>query len=82
MEVWPLIAVAYKEESGEDVVWDEDNIHRNWTRKLCNNFKKPIGAIGENADCILCCIEIEWQIRSKTNLTILRASSSKDDDDL
>ena len=28
-EAWCLIALAYKEESGEDLVWDEDDICRN-----------------------------------------------------
>lgn len=41
---------------------DEYYIHKNWTRKWCNNLKKPIEATSENADCILCYIEIERQI--------------------
>jgi hypothetical protein len=57
---WCLIALAYKKESGEDVVWEEEDVRRNWTRKLCDNVKKPTGATGEKADCILRCIEIEW----------------------
>ena len=49
---------------------------------LCNNFKNPTGETDENADHILCCIEIERRIQNKTNSTILGASSGKESDDM
>jgi hypothetical protein len=45
VEAWHLTAIACKEEFEEDIIRDEDDIHRNWTRKLCNNFKMSIGVM-------------------------------------
>jgi hypothetical protein len=36
-----LVALAYKEESGEENPHSEEDIHNNWVRKLCNNLKNP-----------------------------------------
>jgi hypothetical protein len=44
--LWHLVTIAYKEESGKDALWTEDNLWRNWVRKLCNYYKKPAGAPG------------------------------------
>lgn len=74
LDAWRLIAIAYKEESGEDSLCTEDNLPRNWVHKLCNNFKKPTGATGENGDRNQRCIEIERCIQGKTNSGILGAS--------
>jgi hypothetical protein len=46
-KAWCLVPLAYKDESGEDTVCDEDDIHKKWIRKLCNKFKKTTGATGE-----------------------------------
>jgi hypothetical protein len=48
-------------------------------RKLCNNFKKPTGATGENGDRIQRCIEIERRIQGKTSSGILGASSGEEE---
>ena len=43
---WSLVALAYKEESGEENLRSEDDLKKNWVRKLCNNMKKPTGRMG------------------------------------
>jgi len=78
-DAWRLVAIAYKEESGEDSLRTEDDLRRNWVRKLCNNFKKPTGATGENGDRIQRCIEIERRIQGKTSSGILGASSGEEE---
>ena len=77
-EVWRLVAIAYKEESGESELRTEIDLKRNWLRKLCNNYKKPTGATIEIGDRINCCIEIDQHIHRSTNLGMLGASSGKD----
>lgn len=64
-EAWHLVELATREESREDAVLEEEDFCRNWTRKLCNNFKKPTEATGENADRILRYIEIEQRIHHR-----------------
>ena len=39
-EAWQLVALAYNQESGEEVLCSEDDLHKNWVKKHCNNFKK------------------------------------------
>ena len=45
-EAWRLVAAAYKEKTGEANLRSEDDLKRNWVRKLCNNIKKPTGRSG------------------------------------
>ena len=80
-KIWCLVALAYQEELGEEVILDEDDIRKNWTMKLCENFKKPAGATGENDRSILHCIEIERCIQYRTNPGILGASSGENEHD-
>ncbi len=38
-EGWQIVALAYKEESGEEILHSEDDLKKNWVCKLCNNMK-------------------------------------------
>jgi len=79
-EGWRLVALAYKEESGEENLRSEDDLKKNWVRKLCNNMKKPTGRMGADAkDRINECIEIERRILEKSSSGILGRS---DEDEL
>lgn len=81
-KAWHLLALAYKEELGEDAVHDEENIAKirlGSYVKLCNNFKKSTGVTGEKEDQILWCIELDKRIQHKTNSDILGVSSGEDD---
>jgi hypothetical protein len=79
-EAWRLVAAAYKEQSGEDNLRSEDDLKRNWVRKLCNNMKKPTGGSGADStkDRTNRCIEIQRKILDKTASGILGASSDDD----
>ena len=71
-EAWCLVASAYKEQSGEPNLRSEDDLKRNWVRKLCNNMKKPTGRSGGSAtDRIHRCLEIQRRILDKTSSRIL-----------
>ena len=75
-EGWRLVALAYKEESGEEILRSEDDVKKNWVQKLCNNMKKPTGRMGTDAkDRINQCIGIERRILDKMTSGILEASS-------
>ncbi len=79
-EGWRLVALAYKEESGEENLRSEDDLKKNWVRKLCNNMKKPTGRMGADVkDRINRCIEIERRILDKSSSGILGGS---DEDEL
>ncbi|KAL3802053.1 hypothetical protein HJC23_010809 [Cyclotella cryptica] len=72
-------SAAYKEKTGEANLRSEDDLKRNWVRKLCNNMKKPTGRSGGNAtDRIHRCLEIQRRILDKTSSGILGASSDDD----
>ena len=78
-EAWRLVASAYKEQSGESNFRLEDDLKRNWVRKLCNNMKKPTGRSGAGSnDRTNRCIEIQQKILDKTASGILGASSDDD----
>ena len=74
-----MVAAAYKEKSGEANLRSEDDLKRNWVRKLCNNMKKPTGRSGDGqTDRINRCIEIQRKILDKSASGILGASSDDD----
>ena len=78
-EGWKIVALAYKEESGEEILRSEDDLKKNWVRKLCNNMKKPTGRMGADVkDRINRCIAIERRILDKTSSGILGVSSEED----
>ncbi len=59
-----MVALAYKEKSEEEVFQAEDDLKKNWVKKLCNNFKKPTGRTGQDIkDQVARCIEIDCKIR-------------------
>ncbi len=71
-----LVALAYKEESKEEMLRAEDDIKKNWVKKLCNNFKKPTGRTGQDIeDQVAHCVAIDWRIRNKSRAGILGTSS-------
>jgi hypothetical protein len=71
-EGWRIVALAYKEESGEEILRSEDDLKKNWVRKLCNNMKKSTGRMGADVkDRINHCIAIERRILDKTSSGIL-----------
>ena len=75
-EGWCLVALAYKEESGEENLRSEDDLKKNWSRKLCNTMKRPTGRMGADAkDHIKQCIVIERRILNKSSSRILGGSS-------
>ncbi len=62
-ETWHLVAVAYKEQSGEKNLQSEDDLKCIWIRKLCNNMMKPTGRSGvDTNDRTNRCIEIQRKI--------------------
>lgn len=78
-EGWRLVALAYQQESGEEILRSEDDLKKNWFRKLCNSMKKPTGRMGADAkDRINRCIQIERKILDKTSSGVLGASSEED----
>ena len=78
-EAWRLVAAAYKEKSREANLRSEDDLKRNWVRKLCNNMKKPTGRSGADPnDRTNRCIEVQRKILDKTASGILGASSDDD----
>ena len=48
--------------------------------KVCNNFKKPARATGENSARIHL-LNIEWRISGVTHSGIMGASSGEDDEE-
>lgn len=82
-EALQLVDLAHKQELGDKVLHLEDNLHKNWVKMLCTNFKKPTGTTGSDKnDWIHRCIKIEWCIQRKTNSEILGGSSANENNDL
>ena len=78
-EGWPLVALAYEEESSDKILHSKDDLKKNWFCKLCNNMKKPTGRMGADAkDRINRCIEIERRILDKASSGVLGALSEED----
>jgi hypothetical protein len=69
--------LLYQNASNERDLCRGEDIHDNWVRKLCNNFKKPTGRPGNNSDQIFRCLEIECQIQRKMNAAKLEATSGE-----
>ena len=78
-EGWRLVALAYKEQSGESVLRTEKELRDNWVKKLCNNFRKPTGMTGEMGDRVLRCIAIERRIMAMTDSVVLGGESDDDE---
>lgn len=41
-EAWCLVVLTYKEESGEEMLHNEDHLHNNCVITMSNNFKNPL----------------------------------------
>ena len=37
-----MVALTYKEESKEEVLWAEDDIKKNWVKKLSTTSRSPL----------------------------------------
>ena len=62
---WQTIALAYQEQSKEEILHDTADMKKHWIKVLCNGMKKPTGRTGEAGDRIHWCIAIEKNILKK-----------------
>jgi hypothetical protein len=76
---WQTVALAYQEQSNEEILCDSADMKKHWIRTLCNGMKKPMGRMGEDGDRIHRCISIEKIIIKKTHSGMLGFSSSDDE---
>ena len=77
-EGWALVSSRYREASEEDEFRDPKDLKEHWTRKLCNNFKKPTGRTGEPGDRIHRCQEIDRMINLNNDARVMGASSGEE----
>ncbi len=63
---WQTIALAYQEQSKEEILHDSTDMKKHWIKVLCNGMKKPTGGTGEAGDRIHRCMAIEKRILKKT----------------
>jgi hypothetical protein len=76
---WQTVALAYQEQSKEEILRDSADMKKHWIRTLCNGMKKPTGRTGEDGNRIHRCISIEKKILNKTHSGMLGFSSSDDE---
>jgi hypothetical protein len=76
---WQTVAIAYQEQSKENILCDSAEMKKHWIRTLCNGMKKPTGRTGEVGDRIHQCMGIEKKIMQKTHSGIMGFSSSEDE---
>ncbi len=46
---WQTVALAYQEQSKEEILQDSADMKKHWIKVLCNGMKKPMGRTGEAA---------------------------------
>ena len=73
---WQTVALAYQEQSKEEILRNSADMKKHWIRTLCNGMKKPTGRTGEGGNWIHRCISIEKIIIKKTHSGMLGFSSS------
>jgi hypothetical protein len=56
---WQTIALAYQEQSKEEILHDSADMKKHWIKVLCNGMKKPTDRTGEAGDRTHRCIAIE-----------------------
>ncbi len=61
------VALAYQEQSKEEILRDTADMKKHWIKVLCNGMNKPTGWTGEAGDPIHRCIAIEKKILKKHN---------------
>ncbi len=59
------IAVAYQEQSKEEILCNTADMKKHWIKVLCNGIKTPTGRTGKAGDRIHRCIAIEKNILKK-----------------
>jgi len=62
---WQTVALAYQEQSKEDILRNTADVKKDWIKVLCNGMKKLTGRMGEAGDRIHRCIAIEKKILKK-----------------
>ncbi len=63
---WQTVALAYQEQSKEEIVRNTADMKKHWIKVLCNGMKKPTGRMGEAGDRIHRCIAIEKILKKHT----------------
>ncbi len=63
---WQTVALAYQEQSKEEVFRDSTVMKKHWIKVLCNGMKRPMGQTGEPGDPIHSCMAIEKNIFKKS----------------
>ncbi len=67
IEGWKIVATEYQQASKEPTLHAAQDIRKHWTKKLCNNYKKPTGKSGDITDWVRHCIHID-QIKNEALL--------------
>jgi hypothetical protein len=62
---WQTVALAYQEQSKEEILCYSTDMKKHWIKVLCNGMKKPTGRMGEAGDWIHRCMAIEKKILKK-----------------
>ncbi len=78
IEGWKLVATEYQQASKEPTLCAAQDIWDHWTKKLCNNYKKPTGKSGDITDQVHHCIRIDHEIGLQQDAGVLGASSAED----
>jgi hypothetical protein len=73
---WQTIALAYQEQSKEEILRDSVDMKKYWIKVLCNRMKKPTGRTVEAGNRTHRCISIEKKILKKTHSGMMGFSSS------
>jgi hypothetical protein len=63
---WQTVALAYQEQSKEEVLRDSTDMKKHLIKVLCNGMKKPMGRMGEAGDQIHWCMVIEKKLLETT----------------
>ncbi len=75
LEGWKALAIEYQQRKQEETLCAAQDIQEHWTKKLCNNYKKPMGKSGEVTDHVHRCICIDREIGLQQDAGILGVSS-------
>ena len=76
---WEKVAAQYREESEEIDFRDVKDMKLHWQKRLCNNYKKPTGKMGEPGNRINRCNDIANAIEKKHAAGVLGASSAEEE---
>jgi hypothetical protein len=59
---WQTVALAYQEQSKDEILHDSTDMKKHWIKVLCNGMKKPTGRMEEAGNRIHRCMAIEKKI--------------------